>query len=110
MAGLRAGRLQRGGSTISQQLSKNLFLSRDRTLVRKVREALITVALEGTVPKARLLEIYLNLIEWGPSLHGIGPAARHYLGKDARALTPREACFLVTLVPSPVRSHAARCA
>jgi transglycosylase-like protein len=107
VAGARAGKLQRGGSTITQQLAKNLFLSRDRTLARKVREALITVALEGTVPKARLLEIYLNLIEWGPGLHGLGPAARHYLGKDARSLTPREACFLATLIPSPVRSHAA---
>jgi hypothetical protein len=106
-AGAQAGRLLRGGSTITQQLAKNLYLSRDRTLARKAREALITVALEGTVPKARLLEIYLNLIEWGPGLHGIGPAARHYLGKDARALTPREACFLATLIPSPLRSHAA---
>ncbi len=107
VAGARAGRMQRGGSTITQQLAKNLFLSRDRTLARKAREALITVALEGTVPKARLLELYLNLIEWGPGLHGIGPAARHYLDKDARLLTPREACFLATLIPSPIRSHAA---
>jgi hypothetical protein len=107
VAGARAGKLGRGGSTISQQLAKNLYLSRDRTLARKAREALITVALEGTVPKARLLEIYLNLIEWGPGLHGIGPAARHYLGKDARALSPRQACFLATLIPSPLRSHAA---
>jgi hypothetical protein len=107
VAGARAGKLGRGGSTITQQLAKNLFLSRDRTLARKAREALITVALEGTVPKARLLELYLNLIEWGPGLYGLGPAARHYLGKDARALTPREACFLATLIPSPLRSHAA---
>jgi hypothetical protein len=107
VAGLRAGKLQRGGSTITQQLAKNLYLSRDRTLARKAREALVAVALEGTVPKARLLEIYLNLIEWGPALHGLGPAARHYLGKDARDLTPREACFLATLIPSPLRSHAA---
>jgi membrane peptidoglycan carboxypeptidase len=107
LAGVKAGKLQRGGSTISQQLAKNLFLSRDRTLARKAREALVTVALEGTVPKARLLEIYLNLIEWGPGIYGIGPAARHYLDKDARAMTPREACFLATLIPSPRRSHAA---
>jgi len=106
-AGLAAGKLQRGGSTITQQLAKNLFLSRDRTLVRKAREALLTVALEGTVPKARLLEIYLNVIEWGPGLHGIGPAARHYFAVDARALTPRQACFLAAIVPSPLRSGAA---
>jgi len=106
-AGAQAGKLLRGGSTITQQLAKNLYLSRDRSLARKAREALITVALEGTVPKARLLEIYLNVIEWGPELHGLGRAARHYLDKDARSLTPREACFLATLIPSPVRSHGA---
>ena len=106
-AGAKAGKLLRGGSTISQQLAKNLFLSRDRTLTRKLREALVTVALEGTVPKARLLEIYLNLIEWGPGLHGLGAASRHYLGKEARDLTPREACFLAALIPSPLRGHAA---
>jgi hypothetical protein len=106
-AGAQAGRLGRGGSTITQQLAKNLFLSRDRTLARKVREALVTVALEGTVPKARLLEIYLNVIEWGPGLHGIGPAARRYFDKDARALSPREACFLAAAVPSPIRTYGA---
>ncbi|MBK9518911.1 MAG: transglycosylase domain-containing protein [Anaeromyxobacter sp.] len=106
-AGARAGKLLRGGSTISQQLAKNLYLSRDRTLARKVREALVTVALEGTVPKARLLEIYLNLVEWGPGRHGLGAAARHYLAKEARDLTPREACFLAALIPSPLRGHAA---
>jgi hypothetical protein len=106
-AGARAGQLGRGGSTITQQLAKNLYLSRDRTLARKAREALVTVALEGTLPKARLLEIYLNLIEWGPGLHGIGAAARRYFDEDARALTPRQACFLAAIIPSPVRSHAA---
>ena len=107
VAGLRAGTLRRGGSTITQQLAKNLFLSRDRTLARKAREALLTVVLEGTVPKARLLEIYLNVIEWGPGLHGIGPAARHYFDVDARALTPRQACFLAAIIPSPLRTGAA---
>ncbi len=104
-AGAQAGRVVRGGSTISQQLAKNLYLSRDRTLARKVREALVTVALEASLPKARLLELYLNLIEWGPGLHGIGPAARHYFGADARLLTPRQACFLAAIIPSPNRSH-----
>lgn len=105
-AGAQAGRVVRGGSTISQQLAKNLFLSRDRTLARKAREALVTVGLEATLPKARLLELYLNLIEWGPGLHGIGPAARAYFGVDARGLTPRQACFLAAIIPSPHRSHA----
>jgi penicillin-binding protein 1A len=103
----QAGRLGRGGSTITQQLAKNLYLSRERTLSRKVKEAFITVALEATTSKARLLEIYLNVIEWGPSLHGIGPAARRYFGKEARMLTPREACFLAVAIPSPLRTSAA---
>jgi hypothetical protein len=103
--GAEAGRVVRGGSTITQQLAKNLFLSREKTFARKVREAAATVALEATIPKARLLEIYLNIAEWGPGLWGIGPAARHWFGKDARALTPKEAAFLATVIPNPVRYH-----
>jgi penicillin-binding protein 1A len=103
--GARAGRVVRGGSTITQQLAKNLWLSREKTLARKVREAVLTIALEATVPKSRLLEIYLNVAEWGPGLWGIGPAARHWFGKDARALTPREAVFLASVIPNPVRYH-----
>jgi len=94
----------RGGSTITQQLAKNLFLSGERTLARKAREAVLTVELEASLPKARLLEIYLNLIEWGPGLYGIGGAARWYFGKDARTLTPREACFLAAAIPGPRRA------
>jgi penicillin-binding protein 1A len=103
--GAEAGRIVRGGSTISQQLSKNLFLSRQKTFSRKVQEALATVALESAISKRRMLEIYLNLIEWGPNLYGIGPAARHYFGKDARDLTVKEAVFLATIIPNPVRYH-----
>jgi penicillin-binding protein 1A len=103
--GAEQGRVVRGGSTITQQLAKNLYLSREKTLVRKLREALVTVALEATVPKQRLLEIYLNVAEWGPGVWGIGPAARHWFGKDARELTPREAAFLATVIPNPVRYH-----
>lgn len=103
--GARAGRVVRGGSTITQQLAKNLYLSREKTLARKGREALLTVALEATVPKQRLLEIYLNVVEWGPGLWGIGPAARHWFGKDARALTPKEAAFLASILPNPVLYH-----
>jgi penicillin-binding protein 1A len=105
-AGAEAGRLARGGSTITQQLAKNLFLSPERTLARKAREAVIAVALEASLPKRRLLEIYLNVAEWGPGLWGIGPAARHWFGKDARELTPKEAAFLASVIPSPVRYHA----
>lgn len=103
--GAEAGRLVRGGSTISQQLAKNLWLGPERTLARKVREALATVALEASVPKRRILEIYLNVAEWGPGVWGIGPAARAWLGKDARDLTPKEAAFLASVIPSPVRFH-----
>ncbi len=93
----------RGASTITQQLAKNLYLSPERTLVRKAREALATVALEGSVDKRRLLEIYLNLAEWGPGVYGIGEAALHWFGKDARALSPKEAAFLASVIPNPVR-------
>ncbi len=103
--GAEAGRVVRGGSTITQQLAKNLFLSPDRTLARKVREAVITIGLEASVPKRRLLEIYLNVAEWGPGLWGIGPAARHWFGKDARELTAKEAAFLASIIPSPIRYH-----
>ncbi|HSN91414.1 MAG TPA: biosynthetic peptidoglycan transglycosylase [Anaeromyxobacteraceae bacterium] len=104
-AGAEGGRRMRGGSTITQQLAKNLFLTRERTLARKLREAVVTVGLEATVPKARLLEIYLNVIEWGPGIHGIGPAARHWFGKDARDLSPGEAALLAAVIPNPVRYH-----
>jgi membrane peptidoglycan carboxypeptidase len=96
----------RGASTITQQLAKNLFLSPDRTLARKVREALGTVALEASLPKARILEIYLNIAEWGPGVYGVGEGARFWLGKDARDVTPREAAFLASVIPSPRRFHA----
>jgi hypothetical protein len=104
---LRSGRGRlRGASTITQQLAKNLFLTPERTLSRKGREALATLALEATVPKARLLEIYLNLAEWGPGVHGVGEAARFWFGKDAREVTPKEAAFLASVIPSPRRFHA----
>jgi hypothetical protein len=103
--GAVAGRVVRGGSTITQQLAKNLYLTREKTLTRKVREAAITVALEATVPKQRLLEIYLNVVEWGPGVWGLGPAARHWFGKDARELTPMEAAFLASIIPNPTRYH-----
>jgi hypothetical protein len=95
----------RGASTITQQLSKNLFLSPERTMARKVREALGTIALEASLSKGRLIEIYLNIAEWGPGVHGVGEAARFWFGKDARTLTARESAFLATVVPSPRRFH-----
>jgi len=105
MRSLRTGTRLRGASTITQQLTKNLFLSPERTYARKMREALITIALEATVPKERLLEVYLNLIEWGPDVYGIGEAAQHYFGVDARQLTAKQAAFLGTIIPNPVKYH-----
>lgn len=95
----------RGASTLTQQLAKNLFLSRERTYARKVREAFLTLALEAAIPKERLLEIYLNIIEWGPGLNGVGEAAAHYFGKQPLQLSVKEAAYLATLIPSPVRLH-----
>ncbi len=99
------GQVLRGASTISQQLAKNLFLSREKTYARKAKEALITLALEASLPKQRLLEMYLNLIEWGPGLNGIGEAARHYFDKPPSALNVREAVFLATIIPNPIKYH-----
>lgn len=94
----------RGGSTLTQQLAKNLFLDgRDRTLVRKLRELLFALELERTVGKERILELYLNIVELGPDLHGVGPAADTYFIKTPDRLTPREAAFLAVLLPSPRR-------
>ncbi len=90
-----------GGSTVTQQLVKNLFLTRDKTLSRKLREALIAWRIEDAVPKWRVLELYLNCIEYAQDVYGIGAAAKYYFGKDARDLTPTEAVFLAILKPAP---------
>jgi hypothetical protein len=103
--GAERGRVVRGGSTITQQLAKNLFLGPERTLARKVREAAVTVGLEATLPKRRILEIYLNVAEWGPGVWGIGPAARHWFAKDARELTVKEAAFLAAIIAMPTRAQ-----
>ncbi len=97
------GERSRGASTITQQLAKNLFLSRERSYRRKLQEAALALLLEPSLGKKRILEIYLNVIEWGPGIHGIGPAARHYFGKNPSDLTPRECAFLVALIPGPVK-------
>jgi len=100
---LRQGRISRGASTISQQAARNLFLGIDRSLGRKLQEAFLTARLEATVPKHRLLEIYLNIIELGPGVHGIEEAAQFYFGRPARALNPLEALHLASLAPAPHR-------
>src|SRR6516164_5541610 len=97
------GGAARGASTITQQLAKNLFLSRDKQLGRKLQELAITFLLESALGKDRILEIYLNIIEWGPGLRGLRPAARHYFGCEPRALTPAEMAFLIAIIPGPIK-------
>lgn len=90
-----------GGSTISQQLAKNLFLSGERTLLRKGQEMLLTQMLELLLHKRRILEIYLNHVEWGQGVFGAQAAARHYFGKNAADLTEWEAARLAVMLPRP---------
>ncbi len=100
---LEAGEMKRGGSTITQQLAKNLYLSSERSLFRKAREALITRSLEHHLPKKRILEIYLNVAEWGHGVYGAEAAARHHFEKSADELTEEEAAWLAAILPSPQR-------
>jgi hypothetical protein len=97
------GGAARGASTITQQLAKNLFLSRDKQLGRKLQELAITFLLESALGKDRILEIYLNIIEWGPDLRGLRPATRRYFGREPPALTPAEMAFLVAIIPAPIK-------
>ncbi len=97
----RRGRIVAGGSTISQQLAKNLFLSAARTPWRKGEEALITVMIEHVMDKRRILEMYLNVIEWGEATFGAEAAARHYFGVGAASLSPEAAARLAAMIPNP---------
>jgi monofunctional glycosyltransferase len=98
-----AGEMKRGGSTITQQLAKNLYLSSERSLFRKAREAMITRSLEQRLTKIRILEIYLNVAEWGRGVYGAEAAARHHFDKSASDLTADEAAWLAAILPSPQR-------
>lgn len=102
----RGGRV-RGASTISQQLAKNLFLWPGRSWVRKALEAGFTVLIESFWPKQRILEVYLNVVEFGPGIYGVGTAADHYFGKPAAELTAEEAALLAAVLPNPRRLRAA---
>ena len=97
----KKGKVVAGGSTISQQLAKNLFLSAERTPWRKGQEALITVMIENVMDKRRILEIYLNVIEWGEGIFGAEAAARHYYGVGAASVGPEAAARLAAMVPNP---------
>jgi monofunctional biosynthetic peptidoglycan transglycosylase len=98
---LKKGKIVAGGSTISQQLAKNLFLSGRRTPWRKLEEAMITVMMEQMMSKRRILEIYLNVIEWGSGVFGAEAAARHYYKTSAAGLGPEQAARLAAMVPNP---------
>ncbi len=93
----------RGGSTITQQLAKNLYFGTDKTLVRKLRELVVANWMETDLTKARILALYLNVIEWGDGIYGVEAAARHWYGKPASALSPAEAAGLAAMIPNPRR-------
>ncbi len=105
---LEQGRAARGASTITQQLAKNLYLSPSRNPIRKLRELIIARRLEAALRKARILEIYLNVIEWGDGLWGAEAAARRYFGVPAAALSPEQAAFLAGAIINPRLLNPAR--
>jgi monofunctional biosynthetic peptidoglycan transglycosylase len=98
---IKIGKFKFGGSTISQQLARNLYLSPEKSLLRKLREALITWRMEKILSKKRILELYLNVVEWGEGIFGVEEASRHYFGKPASELTPMEAARLASVLPNP---------
>jgi transglycosylase-like protein len=103
VANLERGRFLRGASTITMQLAKNLFLSRAKTVSRKLEEVVLTEYLEQTFSKEQLMELYLNVIEFGPSVYGITAAAEHYFGRAPAELNLAECLFLASVLPSPLR-------
>jgi len=102
---VRSGRFVRGASTISMQLAKNLYLSREKTLSRKLQEAVLTLLLEQELTKQEILELYLNVIELGPGIYGIGPAAQHYFNTSASRLSLGQALYLASILPNPKIQH-----
>ncbi|MBI4412110.1 MAG: monofunctional biosynthetic peptidoglycan transglycosylase [Deltaproteobacteria bacterium] len=104
----RDKKFTRGGSTITQQLVKNLYLAPAKNPLRKIREWIITWQMEKTLTKQRIFELYLNVVEWGPGVYGAESAARYYFGKGCGSLGPSEAAFLAAILPNPVRYGAKR--
>ena len=100
---LRQGKIRRGGSTITMQLAKNLFLSSERSYLRKGQEFMITVMLELVLDKRRILELYLNTAEWGVGVFGIEAASRHYFGIPAGQVDAMQAAWLASILPAPKR-------
>jgi monofunctional biosynthetic peptidoglycan transglycosylase len=102
------GRFARGASTITQQLARNLYLSPSKNPLRKIKELLIARSLEKTLSKRRILELYLNVAEWGPGIYGAAEAARAYYGKEPSEITPEEGVALAAALPSPRRLNPSR--
>jgi monofunctional biosynthetic peptidoglycan transglycosylase len=98
---LKRKRMALGASTITQQLAKNLYLSRDKSLRRKLRELVIAHRLERTLTKGRILELYMNIVELGPLVYGVGHGASYHFGKSVPFLTPAESAFLAAMLPGP---------
>jgi len=101
------GKLGRGASTLTQQLAKNLWLGEERTILRKLRELVLAWRLEG-LGKQRVLELYLNIAEWGPGIYGADAAARVWFGKPASHLLPEEAALLAAMLPAPLKRNPLR--
>ncbi len=98
---LEEGRFAAGGSSITQQLAKNLYLTPDKDISRKIKEAVLAIRLESALSKRRILEIYLNVIEWGDGIYGIAAAAKHFYGVAPADLTAEQAARLVAVLPAP---------
>jgi monofunctional biosynthetic peptidoglycan transglycosylase len=99
---LKAGKFVAGGSTLTQQLAKNIYLSPSKNPVRKLKEAILTYRMNKALSKRRIIELYLNCAEWGDGIFGIEAAARHYYGKSARNLSAMEAAKLAAILPNPI--------
>jgi len=106
---LKAGRVRLGASTITMQMVKNVLLSHERTLSRKLQEMFLTWTVERSLTKDRIMEIYLNVVELAPGIYGVTQAAEHYFGKHPKELNPLEAAYLALMLPSPVRRHVHYC-
>ncbi len=98
---IRKRRFARGGSTITQQVAKNVFLSREKTINRKIKEIVLAWRIDDVLSKSRILELYLNVVELGPMVFGVGHASHYYFGKPPSALTIRESAFLAAMLPGP---------
>lgn len=102
---LEKGRFARGASTITQQTAKNLFLSRQKTITRKIEELYLAKRMEQKLTKERILELYLNIAELGPMVYGVGHGSRYYFDKKPAELTPRESSFLAAMLPGPKKAY-----